>query len=180
MNGVHVRHPRDLLDAAAVRALVAAGDVLGDGAGEEQVALHHVADLRAVVLLVDHAHVVAVDRELAFGGRVEADEQLGERRLSRAAAADDRDQLAGLDVQADVFQHVRRFVAAIAEIDVLEPDVALQIGQHHARRQVLGLLLGFDVEHVAQALHRDGGVVQLAPQSHQPHQRRQHAAHQAR
>src|SRR6185369_590563 len=100
--GVRIGALGDFLDAAAVRALVAAGDVLGDGSGEEQVALHHVADLAAVVLLVDAGHVVAVHADLAVGRLVEAHEHLCERRLARATAPHDRHQLARLDLQVDV------------------------------------------------------------------------------
>ncbi len=70
------------------------------------------------------------------------------------------------------------FGAAVAEVHALELDVAAQIGQRDARGQVFRLLFGLEVEHVAQALHRDGGVVQQAPQPDQAHQRREHAAHQ--
>ena len=59
-----------LHDPLAIRVLVAAGDVLGNGAREQQVVLHDIAYLGAVVLLVDQVHVVAVDKDLAFGRRV--------------------------------------------------------------------------------------------------------------
>jgi hypothetical protein len=81
-------------------------------------------------------------------------------------------------MEADVLQHVGGVLAAVAEVHAIELDLALQVGQHHARHHVLRLLLGFQVEHVAQPLHRHAGVVELAPQRHQPHQRRQHAAHE--
>src|SRR5262249_61788427 len=105
-------------------------------------------------------------------------EQLGQRRLSRAAAANDRDQLTRLDVQTDVLQNIRGVLAAVTEVDALETNVTLQLGNHHARGQILGLLLGLQIEHVAEALHRHRSIVQQAPEPYQAHQRRQHAAHQ--
>jgi hypothetical protein len=140
--GVRIGHLRHFLDAAAVRAVVAAGDVLRDGAGKQQVALHDIADLGPVIILVDHAHVVAVDQDLALGGRIKAHQQFCQRRLARAAAADDGHQLAGLDVDADVLQHIGRVVAAVAEIQAFELDLALQVGQHHSRGDVAGFCSG--------------------------------------
>ena len=175
---MRIGHLRDLLDAAPVRALFTARNVLRDGAGEQQIALHDIADLGAVIILVDHAHVVPVDEDLAVRGRIKADQQFRQRRLARAAAADDGDEFSPADIDADVFQHIGRVVAAIAEVHVLELHVAAQVGQHDAAGRVAGLLFRFDVEHVAETFHRDARVRQPAPQRHQPHQRRQHAAHQ--
>ena len=145
---VSVRLFRDVLDAPAVRLLAAAGDVLGNSSGEQQVRLHHIANLRTVVLLVDYADVIAIDCQPAVGGRIEANDELSQRRLSRAAAADDGDQLAGLDVDRDVLQDIRRLIAIVAEVNSVETNVALQFRYGHARSQILGLLFRIEVEYV--------------------------------
>src|SRR5207249_3177933 len=73
-----------------------------------------------------------LDRQLAQVGAVEMDrpglrveearDQADERRLARSRRADDRDALAGPDVEADVFEGA--FASLVVEVDVLEPDRA--------------------------------------------------------
>jgi hypothetical protein len=65
---VRVGHFRDFLDAAPFGRVVAACNVLGNRAGKQQIALHDIADLRAVIGFIDHTEVVAVDRHLALVG----------------------------------------------------------------------------------------------------------------
>src|SRR5262249_7191901 len=90
----------------------------------------------------------------------------------------DRDQLTRLDVQTDVLQDIRGVVAAVTEVNALETDVTLQLRNHHARSQVLGLLFGLQIEHVPEALHRHRSIAQQAPEPYQTHQWREHAADQ--
>ena len=68
------------------------------------------------------AHVDAVDQHAAFAGVVEPAEQIDERRLAAAAAADDADRFAGPDFEVDVAEH--RLMPLVAERDVFELDVA--------------------------------------------------------
>ena len=89
-------------------------DVVADRAVEQHVLLQHDADLAAQPGDVDHREVDAVDQHAAALGHVEPLDQLGERALAGAGGADDADDLAGLDAEADVVQHLRA-VEAIAE-----------------------------------------------------------------
>ena len=100
----------------------AEGDVLGDGAGEEEPLLRHDAELAAQRVLRDVAQVVPVDRDPPFGRVVEAGDQLRDRRLAGAGVADERDRRAGRHVELDPVQHLRER-RAVAEADVLEVDV---------------------------------------------------------
>ncbi len=104
--GVRVRHLRHFLDAPAVWAVVAAGNVLADGAREQQVGLHHVTHLGAIETGIDHVEVVAIHRHRSFARLVEAHQQLGQRGLAGAAAAHDGHHLARPHVEADVLEHV--------------------------------------------------------------------------
>src|SRR4051794_8954997 len=70
--GVCVRHLRYFFDAPPIRTFLAAGDILGDGSREQQVALHDIAYLRTVIILVDHTHVVTIDNNFSIGRRIKA------------------------------------------------------------------------------------------------------------
>jgi hypothetical protein len=56
-------------------------DVLADGAVEEEVVLHHHADVRAVVAKLHVRDVLAVDEDAAALGMVERHDQADERAL---------------------------------------------------------------------------------------------------
>ena len=81
-------------------------------------------------LLVERDLVVVVDRhtvdaDAARGRVVEPGDELDHRRLARAGLADERDRLAGSDVDVDAAQRlVDR--AAVLEAHVVEHDVAAQ------------------------------------------------------
>ena len=83
---------------AGVGAAVA--DVVADRAVEERGVLGHHADLLAERLLGDRGDVLAVDQDAPALEVVEAEEQVDERRLARAGAADDADLLARPDRRA--------------------------------------------------------------------------------
>ena len=73
---------------------------------------------------VEVADVDAVDGDPAAGDVVQARHQRGQRGLAGAGGADDRDGLAGRDLEVDVAQH--RLVGCVGEgeADVLEAQVA--------------------------------------------------------
>ncbi len=50
--------------------------------------------------------VLAVDHDLAGARRHHADQRLHQRRLAHAVAADEGDDLAGLDLEVDAVQHL--------------------------------------------------------------------------
>jgi len=74
-----------------------ADQIVAQGTGQQLDILRHVADVVAQLADVDLPNVHAVYQQRAIVGFVQADDQLGQRTLARAAAADDADFLAGAD-----------------------------------------------------------------------------------
>ena len=83
---------------------------------------------------------LVVDEDLARGGIVEAGEQRDDGALARAAGADERDHLAGLDGEADVVEC--GLADAVAEGDVAELDLALHARESRAARRSRGCAAG--------------------------------------
>ncbi|KAF1061315.1 MAG: hypothetical protein GAK39_05778 [Variovorax sp.] len=108
------------LGAAGVR--LAVGDVLRDGAEEQEGLLQHQPDVAPVVGHGEAADVGAVDLDRALGGVVEAADQVDQRALARAAVAHQADHLAGLDAQVEVVDDGAR---AVAEAQPAHRDRAL-------------------------------------------------------
>src|SRR5579875_3522999 len=81
--------------------------MLSDRPGEQEALLRHVAQVRAELLDVEAAHVMAIDADAAGIDVVEARQQLDERRLAGAGLADERDGLPGRDAQIDAAQRLR-------------------------------------------------------------------------
>ena len=107
----------------------AVGDVLGDGAMEQQRLLRHVGDTAAQALLGDLGHVLPVDQDPAFLDVTQAQQQLGERGLTGSAHAHKPDALACGDVQLEVVEDLGAHAAVgIPEVDSLEVDGSLA---HH-------------------------------------------------
>jgi hypothetical protein len=73
-------------------------DVVAHRAVQQRGVLRHHADVRAQAVLRDLGDVLAVDQQPARLDVVEAQQQVDERRLARARAADQADLLARLDV----------------------------------------------------------------------------------
>ena len=78
----------------------AVGDVLADRAVEQPRVLEDHPERPAEVVAGQVAGVDAVDRDPPAVELVEAHQQVDERRLAGAGRPDDRDGLAGLDVEA--------------------------------------------------------------------------------
>ena len=86
---------------------------------------------------VDRRDVLAVDQDAAAFEVEEAQQQIDERRLAGAGAADQADLLAGLHGQAQAVDHATgdarpRTLAAVAELHVVEADFAarhLELGR---------------------------------------------------
>ena len=96
------------------------GDVARDGVVKQHRLLGDDADLRAQRRQRDVADVHAVDPDRAAGDVVEARDQIDQRRLARAAAAHNRDHLAGLRREAHAAQDRPRVAVIVGEDDVVE------------------------------------------------------------
>src|ERR1700730_3813744 len=77
-------------------------DVLAHRAAEQKILLQYDADLRAQMGEVELLQILAVDVYQPGLRPVETLDQPGDRRLARAAAADDADDLAGLDREGNI------------------------------------------------------------------------------
>ena len=102
-------------------------DVVAHRAVEQEHVLQHAADVAPQVGRVELAQVGAVDQHRALVGLVEPQHQLLDRRLAGADAADQPDPLARLDDEGDAVER-RELLPGIAEGDVLERDLAAQLG----------------------------------------------------
>ncbi len=136
------------------------GDVVGDGAVEQEDVLLDDAEVCAVFGDGEIAEVDAVDEDATVGGVVEASDEVGEGCLAGAAGADESDGPSRGDVEADVLEDWRCWFAAgawVGEGDVVEGDAALD-GVHRAGRGVAFELAGF-FEEIEDAI--EGGEVGL-------------------
>ena len=114
------------LDLRVARIRTAVGDVGADRLGEQEALLERDTDRVPQRVQRDVAYVVPVEQHSSRRRIVEARQQRGQRRLSAAARADDRDAFARRDVQRQLVQH-----GSVAEVetDVVEPDVATHVRQ---------------------------------------------------
>ena len=150
---------------------VAPAQVLPDGAAEQHVLLQHHGHAVAQHVQVVVLHRVAAHGELTAGDVVKAGDQLHQRGLGAAGAAQDAHRLARADGQADVAEHVLAGGLGILEVHMVELHAAvLQLGAFALRR---AHDLGPFVQHLHDAL--DGGPAddQLG-EGHADH----HQAHQ--
>src|SRR5215211_1609040 len=78
------------------------GDVLTNGAVEDERLLQQYSDVLTQRVEAQLAKVVAVESDNASIWIIEAQEQLRERRFSRTARADERENLAGPDLEGEI------------------------------------------------------------------------------
>ncbi len=79
-------------------------DVLGHRAVGQEAVLRHVADRAAQLLQIERRDVDAVQADAARGGVVQPQQQLDQRALAAAGAADEGHRLAGRDAQRDAVE----------------------------------------------------------------------------
>ena len=145
------------------------GDVVPDGAGEQERLLGHEPQLGAERLEVQVGERLAVDQHPPVGGVVEAGGQLDQRRLPGPGLADERHGLPRRHRQRHVGERRVR-LAGVGEVDVVEPDARRAAGGRRpggrlwatdtgmasrsgdAVHRHLALLVG--VEHLRQLLDR--------------------------
>src|SRR6266487_1214967 len=114
---------RCLLNRRLVRSLSQpVGDILPNGAREEEDILLDSRYLRAQRVQAPLAHIDAVNQDVPFIDIINAIDQLRERALASPRLSHDGDGLSWLRMERDIFQHGH---AAIAECDVLEHDVTM-------------------------------------------------------
>ena len=159
----------DHLGVARVRAAVQ--DVVAHRAVQQRGVLRDHADLRAQAVLGDGGDVLAVDQDAPALQVMEAQQQMGQRRLARAGAPDQADPLARADVQVHVAdQRLALPRLAVAEADALEADLAARHRQRGRARPV---------DHPARLRQRGQAVLHradvLEQAGHLPHHPVRHA-----
>ena len=150
--------------------------IIADGAGEQQVFLQHdahgVPQGRQVIV----PHIAPADPDGALGGVVQAGDQLDQRCLGRAGAADDAHGGPCRDMQRDIGQGVFLGLGVIFEADVVEVHGA--VGDDGGR--VFGVgevrLFGQHLADTAGAGQRAGHLQEHAGEHHDRVEDLQHIA----
>ena len=154
---------RRRFDLGLRRAEPAVADVPGHGVVKKVRLLRHDPDVRAELVDVDRAHVLAVDRNRAGVAVVETQQQVRDRRLARTRRADDRHGLPAADPKGHVMQ--RGPPVAVREPHVLELDVPERryerCGARPRRR------FGREVEVLEHAVEHGEGRDELKPRAQQ-------------
>ena len=140
------------------RVEVAVANVVGDGATYEQRLLEHQPDVSPQRMLAHGADVATVDRDPARRRVVEPHQEIDERRLARAGRSDDRDDLSGLDREADVLQG--SVPTRIVEVEAFHCDRAPHVLEVVRVRLILHV--GNDLHDLARESQCDEVVLELA------------------
>ena len=157
-----------LLDLFMGRVRQGDADVLLDGAGEEQVVLQDDADLPSEPGRLYFGGVDAVDENAPLLRQVQALDELRERALSGAGAADDAHREAGRYDEVHILDDAAA-VLAVGEADAAQLDLALEVRQSRARRVPGGFLTA--VHEVAEAAHGYAGLLEFLPGVDDAHDR---------
>ena len=100
-------------------------DVLAHAVAEQERVFEHDADRAADVAEIEVAHVDAVEQHASVVHVVEARDQPGDRGLPARGGTDERDRLARTQHEVEALEHDRP--VAVAEVDALEPELALPV-----------------------------------------------------
>ena len=125
---------------------VAPAQILGDGAAKQHVFLQHHGYLVAQRVQIVVAYVHAADAHGALGDIVQAGDQVHERRLGRAGAADNTDGLAAFNMQVDIVERLAAGMLGVLKAHVVKVDGAVgnlehglgRVGDHGLGGQDLG------------------------------------------
>ena len=113
---------RGLADLFVGGVRVAPTQVLGNRAAKQHVFLQHHGHLVAQGVQVVVAYIHAAHAHGTLGGVVQAGDEVYERGLGRAGAADDADGLAALNVQVDVVERLALRMRGILKAHVVKVD----------------------------------------------------------
>ena len=117
------RQLRALDHPLLIKGWIEKADVIGNGAGEELILLHHRSDVLAIGPGPDRCEGDAIDQHLPSGRLQQPKHDLDKRRLARARWTHNGHEFPWLDDKADIFEDWGlRF--GIAEEDVSKLDLA--------------------------------------------------------
>ena len=108
------------------RVGVAPAQILLDRAREEHVLLQHDRDLIAQCLDVVIAHVYAAHLDAALGHVIKPRDEVDQRSLGAARAAQNAYRLPRLDLEIDLFERAAVRLLGILEVDSVKLDVAVR------------------------------------------------------
>ena len=144
---------------------LAVGDVVADGAGEEEDVLLYDADVFAQRVAGVLADVPPADLDRAVIQLVEAGQQVAEGGLAAARGAHQGQGFAAADVQVDVPQDLG--VVVVGEAHPLKGDVAPGLLVAHGDGAGVVSLLGL-VHDLAKALEAGDPLLELLDKGQQP------------
>ena len=121
---------RGLADLFVGGVRVAPTQVLGNRAAKQHVFLQHHGHLVAQGVQVVVAYIHAAHAHGTLGGVVQAGDEVYERGLGRAGAADDADGLAALNVQVDIVERLALRMRGILKAHVVKVDGAIGDLEH--------------------------------------------------
>src|SRR5882724_7177219 len=116
---VGIRDPRGTDDVLLRHLVAPVRDVVADRRVEQERLLRDHAEQSPVIFLAERPQVPPVDRNRALKRIVEAQHEVGERRLARPARSDEGDDLALLDLEAHTAQNG---LATVVERHVSKDD----------------------------------------------------------
>ena len=122
---------------------VAPAEIFGDRTRKQLVFLQHHGNGVAQRLQIIIAHVHAAERQPAAGDIVQTRDELHERGLGRARAADDADRLAGTDVQINVIEHLFVRLGGVDKTHMVKINGAVAHGHDRVLR-ILNVRLFLD------------------------------------
>ena len=169
---VHLRQATGLDDLGKTGVGTGGNEVFVQGAGEKPGLLGHHAIVLSQFIGRDMAKGPPVDVYAPPGGLVQAEQQPCQGALATTRRAGQQGQLAGLQYQVEIFIK-RRTAIVVTELQLLHLHSALAFARP---RRLQGLGFTGRIHDVAQALHRDTGLLKLLPQAGQPEHGLGHAA----
>ncbi len=165
-----MRDPSRLANLRIARVGAREANVVADRTIEQEVVLHHDAELPAILAQPQRRQVLSIDQDSSLRGPVERHHQPDEGALPRAARAHQRRRRAGGGVEGNVAQH--RCAGIVLEAHVIERDIAVQLGNLTAPR-ILGVLRSH-LPQLANAVEPGERLADLRADRCDLHQRRRH------
>ena len=179
---VHARRAASREELIVRRLRIAPLQVLAHGTRKQHILLQHNAHSVAQGGEVVVAHVASAHKHGAFGGVVQARNQLHKRALARARAAEDAHRRAALDAKVDMLEHILGCIRAVFKGNVAKLDTAVRWRRNREVSRGVGDK-GLLIEHLGDTAHTRKSAREQQKHVGNHHERihdQQHVAHKAR